>query len=107
MSGSQDNTTVDQALALPEGFSLVDVIADLPIGQEMVDLSVLFASLPEIGPPVDAAAGETVTSAAVGAEAVLTADAVLDAATFSDAGAGTLLNILYDDTRPIHPDSVA
>ena len=105
MTDSEDKPTTEHELALPAGFNLVDVIADFPQGQEVVDLSILFSSWPadeQLVSPVEASVSVPSDAHIAGAPG----DGTVELASLEDMGVGSLISILYDDSKPIHQEHV-
>ena len=114
--GSGDDTFVIDPSALTEGISLVDVIADFTpgAGNDILDLSDLLASLGANAPTTDADAGSVVNVTFSGGAAHVLVDdngtaaggAMHEVASLTGVAVGSVISILYDDTKPVHSETV-
>ena len=114
--GSGNDTFVIDASALTEGLALVDIIADFTpgAGNDILDLSDLLASLGANAPTTDADAGLAVNVTVSGGTAHVYVDdngtasggVMHEVATLTGIGVGSVITILYDDTKPVHSETV-
>ena len=114
--GTGNDTFVIDPSALTEGIALVDVIADFTpgAGNDILDLSDLLASLGANAPTTDADAGAAVNVTVSGGAAHVFVDdngtaaggAMHEVASLTGVGVGSVISILYDDTKPVHSETV-
>ena len=113
--GGGDDTFVIDPSALAE-FDMVDVIADYTLGEDLIDLSALFASLGLNAPANDAEADAAVdivfsSGAAhvfVDDSGTATGGTVIEVASVTGPGigVGAAISILYDSSHPAHSEAV-